>query len=126
MIYKNKLFSKVDLVIGIDHQYYRTYTYMCNGFTDMIDMFPSIGIASFADCIYVRNTGEFTKFRDEPKNQIHYEEFFKHGAIKRVTLYQIINLIEERYDTKIKLWNNDKWMTLLTQESVQDEFQDGF
>ncbi len=121
MMINGKQYSKVELVFAVHGLYYRVNTYACNESSlteteSLIELFPSMQFAQFADMIYMVEKKEFIKFRYEPKKQPVYRRFFEQAELKRITLAELKEIIEQTYEIKLHIWNKEKWEIFATLE----------
>lgn len=116
MLYQNKQYSKIEIIVEIQNLYYKTDTYISKHRNSTIDMFHSIQMANIFGLIYVVTTDNFLKFRMDEERKSAYRRFFKEIPIRKVSLSQLKDIIEDTYaDTKIKIYNEEKWKIFTTQ-----------
>ena len=123
MFYQNEQYGRIELIVEIQNLYYKVDTYLSKDRTNLIDMFPSIQMGYMFDLVYDVTTDNFLKFRwDEKKKQV-YREFFKEIPIRKVSLLQLKDIIEDIYTIKIQIYNEEKWKIFTSPESVHESPQ---
>jgi len=119
MIYNDKNYSKILIGIEIDYRFYvvNTFVHEYNAGYQFIDMFPCMNIPAMLNTIYSFDRDEFFKFRYEDYLKNSYKNIFLNITRHKepISMMKLKSIIEEIYDTKIKVYNEEKWQTFSTQ-----------
>lgn len=115
MIYKDKSYSKIKLIVSFRSYWYRVETFVTNGRDSLIDMFPSTNIANMLDFVYDETTERFLKFRWDENFENDVRTFIKSQINpKKISLMYLRFLLEKHYHTELKVYNREKWETFTT------------
>jgi len=115
MFYNGKNYATVPLIVQADKDFYKVNTFLTNGQTDFRDMFPSLLTGSMLNIVYSSCKGEFIKFRYHMQEKPSYIRLFETTHIPEITMLELVSILEETFGMKIKLFNEEKWKTLITQ-----------
>jgi len=115
LIYKDKSYSRVKLIVEFDKEFYIVNTFITNGRDSLSDMFSSLLIPQMLDIIYSVPKGEFIKFKRNDSFKKEYMEMFKTLDMKIISMMELASIISNKLNCKIKIYNEAKWQTLTTQ-----------
>lgn len=118
MIYQDKLYSKILLGVEIDYRFcvVNTFVHTHNAGYSFTDMFPCLQMPSMLNTIYLFNRDEFFKFRYEDYLKDSYKSIFLNinRGKQPISMMKLKDIVEKTYDTKIKVFNEEKWKIFAT------------
>lgn len=116
-MYKKTSYSRIELIVSFGAHCYRVDTFITNGRDKFIDMFPSVLVESMLDLVYDETTKQFLKFRWEKASENEVLAFIKSEIKpKKISMMVLVLLLEAYYNTKIRVYNKEKWNNFITQE----------